>query len=418
MNILHVIQRYYPYIGGSELYFQELSERFAREGNHITLYTTDAWDLEHFWSSGKRSISIRQEVHNGVEIHRFAVERLPAAPLTYPALRRAMTEVARLPLNTTPFLFSLSRWTPHVPALERALEKLDEPFDIVHAANIPLDSIIYAAFRFAQCRKIPFVVTPFTHLGEPNDRRIRKYYTMPHQIAMLRDAHAVIVQTQLEVNELARLGVPRGKMQCIGVGVNPDQVLGGDGLRARAKYGIEGTIVLFLGTAAYDKGTMHLIQAMEQLWMHRDATLVIAGPQLTQFQKFFAGRSQETKKRTRVLGFVSDEDKRDLLAACDVFVLPSRTDSFGIVYLEAWLYNKPVIGARAGGVPAVIDDEHDGFLVNFGDIEMLETRIEQLLKDRALADSFGNIGHAKVLRELTWDKKYAQVKALYESLLK
>jgi glycogen synthase len=419
MRILHVIQRYYPYVGGSELYFQELSERLAREGHHVALYTTDAWDLEHFWSPGKRRIDTRAEMHNGVDICRFPVERLPFAPLTYPVLRRAMAELARLPVNTAPLLFALCRWTPRVPALERALDALSEPFDLVHAANIPLDSIIYAAFRFAQRRQLPFVVTPFTHLGEPGDRRIRKYYTMPHQIEMLKRADAVIVQTDLEAQALAECGVPRSKLRCIGVGVNPDEVLGGDAARLRATYQVEGPIVFFLGTAAYDKGTMHVVEAMEKLWRRGvDATLVIAGPQLTQFEHYFAARPAETRARMRVLGFISDADKRDLLAAGDVFVLPSRTDSFGIVYLEAWLYNKPVIGARAGGVPAVIADGGDGLLVKFGDTDALAARIEQLLTDRALARRLGEAGCAKVLRELTWDHKYAQLRAVYEELIR
>jgi glycogen(starch) synthase len=209
------------------------------------------------------------------------------------------------------------------------------------------------------------------------------------------------------------------------VGVNPDAVLGGDGARFREKYRIDGPIVFFAGTAAYDKGTMHLVEAMEKMWGRGEwgrgeqplaPTLVIAGPQLSQFQKFFAGRPSETRRRTRVLGFIPDGDKRDLFAAGDVFVLPSRTDSFGIVYLEAWLYNKPVIGAQAGGVPAVITEGRDGFLVKFGDTDELATRIEQLLTDRALAHCFGGAGHAKVLNELTWDKKYMQVRAVYEEL--
>ncbi len=417
MNILHVIQRYYPYVGGSELYFQEIGERLAREGHRVELVTTDAWDLEHFWSAGKRRIESTEETHHGVHIRRFPVERLPAAPLAYPVLRRAMAELARLPVNTTPLLFQLCRWTPRVPALERALDALDEPFDVVHAANIPLDSIIYAAQRFAARRRIPFMVTPFTHLGEPGDRRIVKYYTMPHQIEMLKRADAVIVQTGLEQEALAALGVPEHKLRRIGVGVNPDQVLGGNAARFRERYGIAGPIVFFIGTAAYDKGTMHLIEAMERLWQRgMTATLVIAGPQLTQFRDYLAARPDATRARTRVLGFIPDADKRDLYAAGDVFVLPSRTDSFGIVYLEAWLYNKPVIGARAGGVPAVIADGQDGFLVKFGDVQELAARIEQLLADRALAARFGAAGCAKVRRELTWDIKYAQLRAVYKEL--
>ena len=54
MRLLHIIQRYHPYVGGSELYFQELSERLARAGHSVEVWTTDAWDLDYFWSKKKR----------------------------------------------------------------------------------------------------------------------------------------------------------------------------------------------------------------------------------------------------------------------------------------------------------------------------------------------------------------------------
>ncbi|MGB8648886.1 MAG: glycosyltransferase family 4 protein [Anaerolineae bacterium] len=420
MNLLHVIHRYYPYVGGSEQVMQELSERFAREGHRVSVYTTDAWDLEHFWMSGKRRIETSSETHNGVEIHRFPVRRLPLSPFAYPALRRLMALVGRLPVNTKPLLFFLARVTPRVPQLDRALDTLDASVDLVHVANISLDSLVYAAYRLSRRRRIPLVITPFMHLGEPGDRRVRRAYTMPHQIEMLRQADAVIVQTELEQQALQDFGVPASKIHCIGVGVNPEFGVGGRAERFRAKYQVEGPIVFSVGAAAFDKGTMHVVKAMEKLWaqnLQPVPTLVIAGPALSPFQRFIAGRSADTQRRTRVLGFIADEDKRDLFAAGDVLVLPSRMESFGIVYLEAWLYNKPVIGALAGGVPAVISEGQNGFLVPFGDTQALAARIAQLLQDGGLAARLGQAGHVFVQSRWTWDQKFVQVRDLYQQVL-
>ena len=77
--------------------------------------------------------------------------------------------------------------------------------------------------------------------------------------------------------------------------------------------------------------------------------------------------------------------------------MPSRTDSFGIVYLEAWLNGVPVIGARAGGVPEVITDGVDGYLVDFGDVAALANRIELLLRRPEAARAMGEAGRRKVL---------------------
>ena len=113
---------------------------------------------------------------------------------------------------------------------------------------------------------------------------------------------------------------------------------------------------------------------------------------------------------------VSDEVRRDALAAASVYAQPSRTDSFGIAYLEAWCYGAPVVGARAGGVPAVIDDGENGLLVPFGDVGALAGALERLLRDGALARRLGASGRAKVLRELTWDAAYGRARAFYRDL--
>jgi glycosyltransferase involved in cell wall biosynthesis len=94
-------------------------------------------------------------------------------------------------------------------------------------------------------------------------------------------------------------------------------------------------------------------------------------------------------------------------------VQPSRTDSFGITYLEAWCNGVPVIGARAGGVPAVVRHGVDGLLVPFGNVTVLADAIDRLLRDRVLAQALGAAGRARVWRELTWDAVYERIRPLY-----
>jgi glycogen(starch) synthase len=105
-----------------------------------------------------------------------------------------------------------------------------------------------------------------------------------------------------------------------------------------------------------------------------------------------------------------------MLDACSLLVLPSRSDSFGIVFLEAWFYGKPVVGAMAGGIPGLVRDGTDGLLVPFGDVKELALSIQKLLLDKEYARGLGQAGRARVLSEFTWDEKYAVVKGLYEEL--
>jgi len=417
MRILHIIQRYWPYVGGSERQFQEFSERLVRDGHHVTIYTTDAWDLEHFWVRGKKRIQIEQEEHNGVIIRRFPVRHIAPTPLAYPAIRRLMLTLSQLPADLSGVISRLARLTPWVPDLEYTLDHEQQRYDIVGGMNIVFDSLLAPALRFARRTGAPFVLHPLTHLGEDKDSTVRRYYTMPHQLQLLRESDAIILQNAQEGAVLARLGVPADKMVVVGSGVNPHQLAGGQAERFRQIYGVTGPIVAYLGTAAYDKGAHHSLQAMQQLWQQGvEATLVFAGPTMDHFMSFYHAQPEEVRRYCRVLGFISEDDKRDLLAACSLLVLPSRTDSFGIVFPEAWLYGKPVIGARAGGIPSVISDGIDGFLVPFGDVRALARRIHQLLTDSDLARRMGEQGQQKTLSELTWDRKYSIVRQVYECL--
>lgn len=412
MRILHVVQLYHPVASGAARYFREIGERLVAEGQRVTVLATDACDLEHIWMPGRRRIETPLETFNGVQIVRLPIRRRPGPPILYPALRRLMTEMSRLP-GTASLLRRLALWTPQWPGVEAFFTQYG-PFDLVHATNITLDFAILPVFAYAQRHGVPFICTPFVHLGEPGSHTIVRYYSMRHQIDLLRRSDRVIVMTGLERDFLASHGVPHKQLRVVGVGVSPEEIGGGDGERFRSDQRIDGPLVLFIGALAYDKGAIHLIQAMQRLWRDgHTATLALIGAPLAHFDAFYARLPAADRARIRLLPYAPDAIKRDALAAADVFALPSRTDSFGIVFLEAWCYGVPVIGARAGGIPDVITDGQDGLLVRFGDVAGLTQAIRRLIDDRVLAQRLGAAGRAKTLRDLTWDRVYARARAVY-----
>lgn len=419
MHFLHINQLYNRASGASR-YFIEIGERLAREGHRVTVLSTDAVDLEHFWAAGKATVAEREAAHNGVRVLRFPVRRLPGPPLVYPVLRRLMVEIGRLGRTTVPLLRRMATLTPRLPEMERYLASAPELADValVHTTNITLDFAIVPVARWARQRGVPHLCTPFVHLGEPDNRQIVRYYSMPHQLALLRASDGVATMTDLERDFLARRGVAAERMRVVGAGVDPAEVAGGDGARFRADHAIGGPVVLSLGAAAFDKGTLHVLEALRRLWAAgQDVTWVQCGPLLSHFEDHYRRLPPEERARTRVLGYVSDAVRRDALAAADVYAQPSRTDSFGIAYLEAWCYQVPVIGARAGGVPAVIDDGVNGLLVPFGDVAALADAIARLIRDRDAARALGAAGRAKVLRMYTWDAAYARARRFYFDLV-
>ena len=417
MRVLHVSAFYWPHIGGAEIYLQEISERLVGDGNRVTVVTSDAGVIEHIWARDKKRIERKKEVHNGVKIQRCPVCHLPLTPYSFYLLRRSAIQVSSLPFDTTPLLRTMSHYMPWVPTLERVLAAQEEPFSIVHGVNISFEYPVLVAWRYARLHNLPFIVTPFVHVGEPGSDHVIRHHVMRHQLEALRESRMVIVQTRIEGDKLIQLGVPEERIRQVGMGVNLEQAQGGEENRFRERHGLEGPIVTFMGAVTYDKGAIHLIQAMRDLWAEgKKAELVVAGVPAGRFENLYPRFPPEVRSRVRLLGPVVGQEKKDLLAATTVLALPSRVDAFGMVYLEAWANKKPVIGALAGGVPEVVEDGQDGLLVAFGDVPALSQSIRSILENRDLAQRLGERGYEKVVHYYTWDIIYRKIKGIYEEV--
>ncbi|MBI3307935.1 MAG: glycosyltransferase family 4 protein, partial [Candidatus Melainabacteria bacterium] len=109
--------------------------------------------------------------------------------------------------------------------------------------------------------------------------------------------------------------------------------------------------------------------------------------------------------RDRVLfvGNVSQDELHKYYESCDIFVLPSIGEGFGIVFLEAMYHKKPCVGVKATAVPEVISDGKTGVLCNVDDKVALEESIIKLLKDDNIRSSYGMAGFEKLQKEFTFD---------------
>lgn len=99
--------------------------------------------------------------------------------------------------------------------------------------------------------------------------------------------------------------------------------------------------------------------------------------------------------RVLFLGHVDDETLNSEYSRCDIFVAPSRYESFGLIYLEAMRYGKPCIGTTAGGIPEVVLNEITGLTVEPANSEALREAINSLIKDQNLRISLGQNGRKR-----------------------
>ncbi|MBW2063757.1 MAG: glycosyltransferase family 4 protein [Deltaproteobacteria bacterium] len=114
-------------------------------------------------------------------------------------------------------------------------------------------------------------------------------------------------------------------------------------------------------------------------------------------------------------GFV--EDVPGIISTFDVAVLPSFFEGMGRVLLEAMAMEKPVVASRVGGIPDLVDDGKNGFLVNPRDPDALAGSIVKLLKDRALAGSMGKAGLEKICDKYSAKQMVRAIEGVYREIL-
>jgi glycogen(starch) synthase len=408
MNIIHVTHRAWPVIGGSERYVQEIARRQALDGHRVTIVATEANALSALWDAGARRIGPEAlGDYQGVRIQRLPVRYLPLGSRAFSVLRRLTWLLSRISRRAA---LRLAKFSPWVPDLAPALNH--EQADLLFAWNILFEGLTAAVACEAQRRCVPWIAVPLLHLGRS------RFYTMDHQLHLLRQAARVIAQTDSERAFLLQHGLTSGRVCIVSPGLNLDQQQGAKGRRFREKYGIDGPLLVTLGALGYEKGTMHLLAATQRLWGEgRRLTAALIGPTETALQSAVMQLPEEQRGCCLALVQVPEDEKWDAVDAADVVVLPSRTESFGIVFLEAWMRGKPVIGARAGAVEDVIRHGVDGLLVEFGDVPGLAKALRTLLDNPVLASEMGERGRDKVRREYTWDQQYERLRAVVDQVI-
>ena len=104
---------------------------------------------------------------------------------------------------------------------------------------------------------------------------------------------------------------------------------------------------------------------------------------------------------------------------CHVLVLPSlaQMEAFGMVFIEAMACKTPIIGTKIGGIPEVISNNKDGFLVPPSNADALKQAIKKIISNKDLAKRMGENGYVKVHKIFTWKvKTLATMKVFNEYL--
>jgi glycosyltransferase involved in cell wall biosynthesis len=200
----------------------------------------------------------------------------------------------------------------------------------------------------------------------------------------------------------------REKIRVIPMGIDPDKYRLGNFSDLKKKYKTR-NIILSVGRLIDWKGIVFLIDAMPRVMKeHPDSILLIAGSGPEKESLVHRVHELGLEKMILFLGVVSNEDLLSFYHSADVFVLSSinkggKTEALGVVLLEAMASGCPVIGCNVGGIPDIITDGENGFLVPEQDPDALAEKIVRILDDNELVKKFRKNGFIRIHDVFSWE---------------
>jgi D-inositol-3-phosphate glycosyltransferase len=180
-------------------------------------------------------------------------------------------------------------------------------------------------------------------------------------------------------------------------------------------------VIAMLGRLDPLKGQEEFIRSMPTVLAHRpDALFVIAGDETKGgkggYKEVLLGLANEIGVAGNVVFQPFTANVAEFLAAIDIFVLPSHGETYGLVLIEAMAMNKPVIATRAGGVPEIVENGHDGILVPPRDHEALSEAVVRLLKDAPLRRALARRARETAVRRFDSGRCADQLVVLLDAL--
>ncbi|MFX1308482.1 MAG: glycosyltransferase family 4 protein [Promethearchaeota archaeon] len=429
INLLLLPTRFFPSISGAEFYFQRMAEILIADYNYnIDIKTSNAIDFKALRNSNGKIITKNDKYYNRVnnlKINRFPVssniseETIVNKLKTIPAFNKL-----NIHDNT------LKKFIKNGPYLEDLLNCIlnqdNLKYDLIHTTFYPYFNCIISLILGTYINK-PVICTPFFHFSNPR-------YSDFELIEVLQKFDLLIACTNLEKKFLSqKCNIPSDKIKVIPMGVDFKK------FKNNRKSSLEQysfkkkffnnkekryNFILFCGYKNYEKGALSILKSIPYILNKiKKVYFVFIGPSTIAFNLEMSKISK--LKNVRIINFTPDNltgyfDKKKIAAfkEADIYLMPSRSDAFGISFLEAWAAGKPVIGARIGATPEVIRENIDGLLVEFDNPEDIAEKVIYLLKNKRLRKRYGTAGQIRVSQKHTWDIIAKETHNTYKNLIK
>jgi glycosyltransferase involved in cell wall biosynthesis len=175
-------------------------------------------------------------------------------------------------------------------------------------------------------------------------------------------------------------------------------------------------IALFMGRLGQRKGTYDLIEAIKLLKEKgiKGKFLLAGDGEEEEVNKLI--KKYNLQEYVETLGWINGDQKKSLLEISDLLVLPSYNEGLPMAILEAMDYGLPIVSTPVGGIPEVIKDDENGYLVKPGDVHNLASRLSDLLVNEELRYDMGNNNQRQIAEKYDLDVLLKDLSLLYKNL--
>lgn len=416
MKICTVSQSFYPYVGGVTRYLQALGKRLIERGDEMIVVHLKTPDMPDY------------EVVDSIRVYRMAesvaLKDSMEGYLRFKELIIDTTHGSRQPVKVDDRFqhgyfdylgFNLGMFEKVKAVYE------EEQFDILHVHDF---QVMPLAFMLKDVIDVPMLFTwhiPFTTVMPPDWRDFMVRY--------LHYYDQVIFSTDEYMRTAVESGLNPGQVNKINPFIETEKFVFTGENTFRKKFDIPENhhIVLCISRMDPRKGQEYLIKAMAEVTpKHPDTTCVFIGN--GSMSKKLMGRTDRLEdlkaltkslglvEKVRFLGKVGEEDLLMAYDACDMLVLPSINEGFGLVLSEAMCFGKPLIGSNVGGIPEQIVDGVNGYLFKPGDHEELAQYIGALLEHPEICKQMGAIGKELVNMRFCVERGFKDHCEIYDNI--
>lgn len=306
------------------------------------------------------------------------------------------------------------KWLPSFWHLYKIIRK--EKIKIVLVGQVlPLGTV---AMLLSKIIKFDYIVLTHSFDILAAQKSKRKKYLLKK---ILKNSKYITANSNFTKQELIKLGINENKITivypCPYFKPPADEKIKNDLIK---KYNLKNKKIIFtVGRMVERKGADMVIKSIPKIEKEiANIVYIIAGGD-AYYKKNLIELSEKFSVADRVIFMpnAKDQEIKALYDLCDLFIMPCRqikedVEGFGIVFLEANCFNKPVIGGKSGGAVEAIIDNETGLLVNPLDLNEISNAIIKLLKDKNIAEKFGIAGRQRAEQEFNWKKQTEKLKIL------